>query len=44
VWMRHPGHSYRLRSLLAGHTLAAYAWAEALAQQWLRRRGGRHGR
>lgn len=44
VWMCHPGHSYRLRSLLERHTLAAYAWADALAQQWLRRRGGRHGR
>jgi RNA polymerase sigma factor (sigma-70 family) len=44
VWMRHPGHSYRLRNLLERHTLAAYAWADALAQQWLRRRGGRHGR
>ena len=44
VWMRHPGHSYRLRSVLARHTLAAYALADALTQQWLRRRGGRHGR
>jgi DNA-directed RNA polymerase sigma subunit (sigma70/sigma32) len=44
VWMRHPGHSYRLRSLLERHTLAAYAWADGLAQQWLRGRGGRHGR
>jgi len=44
VWLRHPGHSYQLRSLLARHTLDGYVSAEALAQQWLRRRGGRHGR
>ncbi|MGD8501514.1 MAG: sigma-70 family RNA polymerase sigma factor [Phycisphaerales bacterium] len=44
VWLRHPGHSYQLRSLLGGHTMEAYETADALAQQWLRRRGGRHGR
>jgi RNA polymerase sigma factor (sigma-70 family) len=44
VWLRHPGHSYRLRSLLESHTLDAYEAANALAQLWLRRRGGRHGR
>ena len=44
VWLRHPGHSYRLRSLLGGHTLDAYETADTLAQHWLRRRGGRHGR
>ena len=44
VWLRHPGHSYRLRSLLEGHTLDAYETADTLAQLWLRRRGGRHGR
>jgi RNA polymerase sigma factor (sigma-70 family) len=44
VWLRHPAHSQGLRSLLDYHTLADYQWAEAEAQQWLRRRGGRHGR
>jgi RNA polymerase nonessential primary-like sigma factor len=44
VWLRHPAHSQHLRSLLAYHSLADYQWAEAEAQHWLRRRGGRHGR
>jgi len=44
VWLRHPGHSQHLRSLLAYHSLADYEWAEAEAQRWLQRRGGRHGR
>jgi RNA polymerase sigma factor (sigma-70 family) len=44
VWLRHPAHSYVLRSLLDRHTLADYEIADDLAQQWLRRRGGRHGR
>lgn len=44
VWLRHPGHSYRLRSLLESHTLDAYETADTLAQRWLRWRGGRHGR
>ena len=44
VWLRHPAHSQSLRSLLAYHSLADYQWAEAKAQRWLRRRGGRHGR
>jgi RNA polymerase sigma factor (sigma-70 family) len=44
VWLRHPAHSQDLRSLLACHSLADYAWADAEAQRWLRRRGGRHGR
>jgi RNA polymerase sigma factor (sigma-70 family) len=44
IWLRHPGHSQHLRSLLAYHSLADYEWAEAEAQRWLRRRGGRHGR
>jgi hypothetical protein len=30
--------------LLAYHSRADYEWAEAQAQRWLRRRGGRHGR
>jgi RNA polymerase sigma factor (sigma-70 family) len=44
VWLRQPGHSQHLRSLLAYHSLADYQWAEAEAQRWLRWRGGRHGR
>jgi RNA polymerase sigma factor (sigma-70 family) len=44
VWLRHPSHSYALRSLLGRHTLADYQAADTLAQGWLRRRGGRHGR
>ena len=44
VRLRHPAHSQMLRSLLGRHTLADYEAADALAQRWLRRRGGRHGR
>lgn len=44
VWLRHPAHSQTLRSLLGRHTLADYEVADTLAQHWLRRRGGRHGR
>lgn len=44
VWLRHPAHSYGLRSLLRRHTLADYQAADELAQRWLRRRGGRDGR
>jgi RNA polymerase sigma factor (sigma-70 family) len=45
VWLRHPAHSYLLRSLLERHTLADYESSDAQAQRWLRqRRGGRHGR
>jgi hypothetical protein len=44
VWLRHPPHSHVLRSLLGRHRVADYEWAEAEAQDWLRQRGGRHGR
>ncbi len=44
VWLRHPAHSYVLRSLLERHTLADYQIAAASAQRWLRWKGGRHGR
>ena len=44
VRLRHPAFSYRLRSLLARHTLVDYEWAEEEAQRWLHQRGGRHGR
>lgn len=42
VWLRHPAHSYTLRTLLECHTLADYQAAEDLAYAWLRRRAGRH--
>jgi DNA-directed RNA polymerase sigma subunit (sigma70/sigma32) len=42
IWLRHPAHSQELRSLLQRHSLQDYAWAEEVAQAWLRRRGGRH--
>jgi RNA polymerase sigma factor (sigma-70 family) len=44
IWLRHPAHSYRLRSLLSRHTLADYEKADREAQRWLYRRGGRHAR
>lgn len=44
VWLRQPAHSQELRSLLARHTEAEYEWADEIAQAWLRKRGGRHGR
>lgn len=44
VWLRQPAHSQELRSLLARHDLAQYELADRLAQDWLRRRGGRSGR
>jgi RNA polymerase sigma factor (sigma-70 family) len=43
IWLRHPAHSQTLRSLLGRHTLSDYLAADAVAQCWLRRRGGRHG-
>ncbi len=42
VWLRHPAHSYDLRSLLGRHTLSDYEWADEEARRWLHRRGGRH--
>jgi hypothetical protein len=44
VWLRHPAHSYQLRSLLNRHHVNDYLWAEQETQRWLRKRGGRHGR
>jgi RNA polymerase sigma factor (sigma-70 family) len=44
VWLRHPAHCQVLRSLLQRHTLADYEAADAAAQRWLQKRGGRHGR
>jgi RNA polymerase sigma factor (sigma-70 family) len=43
VWLRHPARSSRLRSLLGRHRLSDYQWAEAEAQRWLCKRGGRRG-
>jgi RNA polymerase sigma factor (sigma-70 family) len=42
VWLRHPAHSLALRQLLDRNTITDYEQADALAQIWLRRRGGRH--
>jgi RNA polymerase sigma factor (sigma-70 family) len=42
VRLRHPAHSYRLRSLLDRHTLSDYEQADKEARRWLHRRGGRH--
>jgi len=42
VWLRHPSHSYALRSLLGRHSWTDYRRANAMAQRWLRRRGGHH--
>jgi DNA-directed RNA polymerase sigma subunit (sigma70/sigma32) len=44
VWLRHPGHSQYLRSLLGLHTLTEYERTEVLAQRWLRGKGGHGGR
>jgi RNA polymerase sigma factor (sigma-70 family) len=44
VWLRQPAHSQELRSLLARHNQPQYELADELAQAWLKRRGGRHGR
>ncbi len=41
VWLRHPGHSLGLRQMLGCNTVADYQLADAAAQRWLRRRGGR---
>ncbi len=41
VWLRHPGHSLALRRLLECNRVADYERADALAQRWLRKRGGR---
>jgi DNA-directed RNA polymerase sigma subunit (sigma70/sigma32) len=44
VWLRQPAHSQELRSLLARHNQTQYELADQLAQAWLTRRGGRHGK
>jgi RNA polymerase sigma factor (sigma-70 family) len=42
VWLRHPANSQELRDLLKRHSQQEYEWAEEMAQNWLRRRAGRH--
>ena len=44
VHLRHPANSLRLRQLLERNTIADYEQADDLAQRYLRKRGGRHGR
>jgi len=44
VWLRQPAHCQELRSLLARHKQQQYELADELAQVWLKRWGGRHGR
>jgi RNA polymerase sigma factor (sigma-70 family) len=41
VWLRHPSHSLALRRILERNSVADYEHADALAQAYLRRRGGR---
>jgi RNA polymerase sigma factor (sigma-70 family) len=40
--LRHPAHSYHLRTLLDRHTLADYEAADEVTRRWLHQRGGRH--
>jgi DNA-directed RNA polymerase sigma subunit (sigma70/sigma32) len=44
VWLRQPGHSQELRSLLERHSQVEYEWVEQVTQVYLRRRGGHHDR
>ena len=44
VHLRHPANSLPLRQLLGRNSVADYERADALAQRYLRKRGGRHGR
>jgi RNA polymerase sigma factor (sigma-70 family) len=41
IWLRQPGHSQALRSLLERHSQGEYEWVERVTQAYLRRRGGR---
>lgn len=41
IWLRHPGHSQEVRSLLGRHTQQQYELAEQLAAAWRKRRHGR---
>jgi len=40
--LRHPAHSYHLRTLLDRHTLADYEATDEVTRRWLHWRGGRH--
>jgi len=42
VWLRHPAHSYILRSMLGRHHIGDYQDSDRQAQSWLRHRAGRH--
>lgn len=44
VHLRHPANSLRLRQLLERNSVVDYEQADELAQRFLRKRGGRHGR
>jgi RNA polymerase sigma factor (sigma-70 family) len=43
IWLRQPGHSQALRSLLERHSQGEYEWVERVTQAYLRRRGGHRG-
>jgi RNA polymerase sigma factor (sigma-70 family) len=42
VWLRHPAHSYILRSMVDRHRECDYQDSDRQAQSWLRHRAGRH--
>ena len=42
VWLRHPAHSYRLRSMVDRHRECDYQDSDRQAQVWLRQRAGRY--
>ena len=42
VWLRHPAHSYRLRSMVGRHRVCDYQDSDTQAQGWLRQRAGRY--
>lgn len=44
VWLRHPGHSDSLRTLLGRHQVSDYEWAYQQAQSWRQARRRRYGR
>jgi RNA polymerase sigma factor (sigma-70 family) len=44
IWLRQPGQSQELRSLLGRHSQGEYEWVERVTQAYLRRRGGRRER
>jgi len=42
VWLRHPAHSYMLRSMVDRHRIGDYQDSDTQAQGWLRQRAGRY--